>query len=70
MNMDAELADKRLASHLKALVEDAEELMNATAGQAGEEVSRSTQPTGGSTRVGQGHLSAGGGKDHRRGESD
>ena len=38
MNTDAELADKRLASHLKALVEDAEELMNATAGQAGEQV--------------------------------
>jgi ElaB/YqjD/DUF883 family membrane-anchored ribosome-binding protein len=38
MNADAELADKKLASHLKALVEDAEELMNATAGQAGEKV--------------------------------
>jgi ElaB/YqjD/DUF883 family membrane-anchored ribosome-binding protein len=38
MNADAELADRRLASHLKALVEDAEELMNATAGQAGEKV--------------------------------
>ena len=38
MNADAELADKRLASHLKALVEDAEELMNLTAGQAGENV--------------------------------
>ncbi len=36
MNADAELADKRLASHLKALVEDAEELMNLTAGQTGE----------------------------------
>ena len=39
MNTDAELADKKLASHLKALVEDAEELMNATAGQSGEKVS-------------------------------
>ncbi len=38
MNADAELADKRLASHLKALVEDAEELMNRTAGQGGENV--------------------------------
>jgi ElaB/YqjD/DUF883 family membrane-anchored ribosome-binding protein len=38
MNTDAEQADKRLASHLQALVEDAEELMNATAGQAGEKV--------------------------------
>ena len=39
MNADAEQADRRLASHLKALVEDAEELMNATAGQAGEKAS-------------------------------
>ena len=39
MNTDAEQADERLASHLKALVEDAEALMNATAGQAGEKVS-------------------------------
>lgn len=39
MSTDAELTDKRLASHLKALVEDAEELMNATAGQSGEKVS-------------------------------
>jgi ElaB/YqjD/DUF883 family membrane-anchored ribosome-binding protein len=39
MNADSEQADKRLASHLKALVEDAEELMNATGGQAGEKVS-------------------------------
>ena len=36
MNTEAELADKKLASHLKALVEDAEELMNATAGQPDE----------------------------------
>jgi ElaB/YqjD/DUF883 family membrane-anchored ribosome-binding protein len=40
MNADEELADKKLASHLKALVEDAEELMNATADQAGEKVSK------------------------------
>ena len=39
MSRDAEQADKRLASHLKALVQDAEELMNATAGQAGEKAS-------------------------------
>ena len=38
MSTDAEQADERLASHLKALVEDAEELMDATAGQAGEKV--------------------------------
>lgn len=39
MSTDAEEADKRLARHLKALVQDAEELMNATAGQAGEKAS-------------------------------
>ena len=39
MNTDAEQADKKLARHLKALVEDAEELMNLTAGHAGEKVS-------------------------------
>ena len=39
MSTDAEEADRRLASHLKALVQDAEELMNATAGQAGEKAS-------------------------------
>jgi ElaB/YqjD/DUF883 family membrane-anchored ribosome-binding protein len=38
MSTEAEPADKRLASHLKALVKDAEELMNATTGQAGEKV--------------------------------
>jgi len=39
MNTDTEQANERLTSHLKALVQDAEELMNATAGQAGEKVS-------------------------------
>ena len=39
MNADTEQTDARLASHLKALVQDAEELMNIHAGQAGEEVS-------------------------------
>ena len=38
MSTDAEQADEKLASHLKALVEDAEDLMNATAGQAGEKI--------------------------------
>jgi ElaB/YqjD/DUF883 family membrane-anchored ribosome-binding protein len=41
MNVEAEQADKKLASHLKALVEDAEALMNATAGLAGGKVSES-----------------------------
>jgi ElaB/YqjD/DUF883 family membrane-anchored ribosome-binding protein len=39
MNTDTELANERLASDLKTVVQDAEELMNATAGQAGEKVS-------------------------------
>jgi ElaB/YqjD/DUF883 family membrane-anchored ribosome-binding protein len=39
MNADTEEAERRLTSHLKALVQDAEELMNATAGQAGASVS-------------------------------
>jgi ElaB/YqjD/DUF883 family membrane-anchored ribosome-binding protein len=39
MNTDAELANERLTSDLKTVVQDAEELMNATAGQAGEKVS-------------------------------
>ena len=39
MNADTEQAERRLASHLEALVQDAEELMNATAGQPGAEVS-------------------------------
>lgn len=37
--MSTEQANVRLASDLKAVVQDAEELMQATAGQAGEEVS-------------------------------
>jgi ElaB/YqjD/DUF883 family membrane-anchored ribosome-binding protein len=39
MNTDAELANERLTSDLKTVVQDAEELMDATAGQAGEKVS-------------------------------
>ena len=39
MNTDTELANERLTSDLKTVVQDAEELMNATAGQAGEKVS-------------------------------
>jgi ElaB/YqjD/DUF883 family membrane-anchored ribosome-binding protein len=39
MTTDTTQGDERLASHLKALVEDAEDLMNATAGQAGEKLS-------------------------------
>jgi len=39
MNTDTELANERLTSDLKTVVHDAEELMNATAGQAGEKVS-------------------------------
>ena len=37
--MTTEQANERLASDLKAVVRDAEELMKATAGQAGEKVS-------------------------------
>lgn len=37
--MTTDLSEKRLASHLDAVVRDAEELMNATAGQTGEQVS-------------------------------
>ncbi len=37
--MTTEEANKRLASDLKTLVRDADELMRATAGQAGEKVS-------------------------------
>jgi ElaB/YqjD/DUF883 family membrane-anchored ribosome-binding protein len=39
MSTDVELANDKLTSDLKAVVQDAEELMNATAGQAGEKVS-------------------------------
>ena len=39
MNTDAELANEKLTSDLKAVVRDAEGLMKATAGQAGEKVS-------------------------------
>jgi ElaB/YqjD/DUF883 family membrane-anchored ribosome-binding protein len=38
MNKDTELANEKLTSDLKAVVQDAEELINATAGQAGEKV--------------------------------
>jgi ElaB/YqjD/DUF883 family membrane-anchored ribosome-binding protein len=37
--VNTEQANVRLASNLKAVVQDAEELMQATAGQAGEKVS-------------------------------
>ena len=37
--MTTEQANERLASDLKAVVRDAEELMKATAGQAGEKIS-------------------------------
>jgi ElaB/YqjD/DUF883 family membrane-anchored ribosome-binding protein len=40
MNTDTELANERLTSDLKAVVQDAEELMKATAGQAGEKVTQ------------------------------
>jgi ElaB/YqjD/DUF883 family membrane-anchored ribosome-binding protein len=40
MNTDTELASERLASDLKAVVHDAEELMKATVGQAGEKVAQ------------------------------
>ena len=40
MNTDTELANERLTSDLKAVVQDAEELMKATAGQAGEKVAQ------------------------------
>ena len=40
MNTDAELANERLTSDLKTVVQDAEELMKATAGQAGEKVAQ------------------------------
>jgi ElaB/YqjD/DUF883 family membrane-anchored ribosome-binding protein len=39
MSTEAELANDKLTSDLKTVVQDAEELMNATAGQAGEKVS-------------------------------
>ena len=39
MSRDAEIANDKLTSDLQAVVQDAEELMNATAGQAGEKVS-------------------------------
>jgi ElaB/YqjD/DUF883 family membrane-anchored ribosome-binding protein len=38
MKMTTQQANERLASDLKALMRDAEELMKATAGQAGEKV--------------------------------
>jgi ElaB/YqjD/DUF883 family membrane-anchored ribosome-binding protein len=38
MNTDATLANDKLTSDLQAVVQDAEELMDATAGQAGEKV--------------------------------
>jgi ElaB/YqjD/DUF883 family membrane-anchored ribosome-binding protein len=40
MNTDTELANERLTSDLKTVVHDAEELMQATAGQAGEKVTQ------------------------------
>ena len=40
MNADTELANERLTSDLKTVVHDAEELMQATAGQAGEKVTQ------------------------------
>ena len=40
MNTDTELANERLTSDLKTVVHDAEELMKATAGQAGEKVTQ------------------------------
>jgi ElaB/YqjD/DUF883 family membrane-anchored ribosome-binding protein len=39
MSADAVAANEKLTSDLKSVVQDAEELMNATAGQAGEKVS-------------------------------
>jgi ElaB/YqjD/DUF883 family membrane-anchored ribosome-binding protein len=39
MSADAAAANEKLTSDLKSVVQDAEELMNATAGQAGEKVS-------------------------------
>jgi ElaB/YqjD/DUF883 family membrane-anchored ribosome-binding protein len=39
MSTDVELANDKLTSDLQAVVQDAEDLMNATAGQAGEKVS-------------------------------
>ena len=39
MSADVAAANDRLTSDLKSVVQDAEELMNATAGQAGEKVS-------------------------------
>jgi ElaB/YqjD/DUF883 family membrane-anchored ribosome-binding protein len=40
MNADTEVANERLTSDLKSVVRDAEELMNATAGQAEEKVAK------------------------------
>jgi ElaB/YqjD/DUF883 family membrane-anchored ribosome-binding protein len=40
MNADAEQANERLASDLKTVVQDAQDLMEATAGQAGEKASQ------------------------------
>ena len=40
MNTDTALANERLTSNLKTVVQDAEELMKATAGQAGEKVTQ------------------------------
>ena len=40
MNADTELANERLTSDLKTVVHDAEELMKATAGQAGEKATQ------------------------------
>jgi ElaB/YqjD/DUF883 family membrane-anchored ribosome-binding protein len=39
MQMTTEQANERLATDLKAVVRDAEDLMKATAGQAGEKIS-------------------------------
>ncbi len=44
--MTTEQANERLARDLKALAHDAEELMKATAGQAGEKVSEMRQRLG------------------------
>ena len=40
MNTDTALANERLSSNLKTVVQDAEELMKATAGQAGEKAAQ------------------------------
>ena len=40
MNKHAELASERLTSDVKTAMQDAEELMEATAGQAGEKVAQ------------------------------